>query len=188
MRRSFGSTTDLSPAKTPDVDAAVTEPKKRALPASSPTPSAKRMRLSLPGQANASSVYENQLPPYGGETDGTTATSLTAKVSTHQLPTTDDSCTFEETATFIPPMPTPAPIMAPTAIHFPQSQSPTVAENLESASELPSIVVDSVDGQDGMGEMGNVQNGVITGGFEDGNLGDDIDWNLMSDWFLSASE
>lgn len=147
MHRSFGATHDLSPAKTPDivVTYADMDPKKRPQPASSPTPSAKRMRLLLPAQTEQIDWSSYGLGGSNGPSHA--ATSSPAKMPTQRGHTTDASSSSMHPTPRLPSLSSPsadflappAPIMAPDAIHLPPAQAHAVVENLEDAANLPSF-------------------------------------------------
>lgn len=179
LRQSFGAGTDLSPDKTPITNVIDTEPKKRALPASSPTPMAKRVRLSLPGGGDATTVSENNMS-YGVEADTGAVTSSPAKMSTQQRQPTVYGPPFE--GTVHNSSPTPAPIMAPTAIMFPQTQSTSAANNLEDAVELPSMGEESrVVEQGGEGD-------VFEGGAGESVADMGFDWSFMNEEIAFGDE
>lgn len=191
MRHSFGTSHDLSPAKSPGDGVNSFEPRKRPLPASSPTPSAKRVRLTLPGQAGNSSAFEAFVQHDGDEdaSEGTVAVnSSPANMTTHKTQAVGDDDMFDLNV----PAPTSAPIIAPTAIHFPKALSPTLAENLESAAELPSLVGNGVEfGLDG-GDDGTVglaaEGGTVSAEGLDATLGREIDWGMMNEWSSFGDE
>ena len=171
MDRSFGAVQDLSPPKTPGV--VVTdfdlEPKKRASTASSPPPAAKRIRLLLPGDdagaADSAVAFSDGSSSYGA--GNRMATSSPAKMS-FQLARTEfmDAMKNDEQAA------TPAPIMAPTAITYPQSQT---VSNLENMCKDAAAAEDNGGGEVGSGEQEQQSwdDGLVFDGM------DQIDWALL---------
>ena len=134
LRRSFGSATDLTPPPVANfANASSTDPKKRQLPASSPLPSAKRIRLSLPGEDQTSDTA-----PIEAGDDRAGATSSPSKMMSQAAQTSSERPMAEMEHV----QPAPAPNLAPTAVMYrPSDQRSSTKEDYAAYAvpELPEM-------------------------------------------------
>ena len=164
MRRSFSAAADLTPPPITGKTSSSTDPQKRKLPTSSPLPAAKRVRLSLPEESQTPIVYEDD-PQYTQATNMSSPSKL--PTHTHRQSNADGRKLSNDTAEA---MPTPAPILAPTAMMYVPSQQDLFAgeDAGSTALELPTHA-----GED---------DGIMD---EIGTQSSDIDWeDLLNEYML----
>lgn len=161
LRRSFSATHELTPPVNVDAKSVDTDPKKRSLSASSPLPSSKRMRLSLPGD-DAPSVYDKQLPY-----NVTSSMSSPPKITSRQLSASKENDAIPKGAEHTTP--TPAPILAPTAFMYAPKQPAFAREVVAKATRA--------DAADEAGKDESVAD-------DADNPSSDIDWGILNDEFF----
>lgn len=147
MRRNLGPATELTPPAVGDYDTTIAEPKKRALPASSPDPSRnKRMRLSLPGEDATPNIYDKPLP-FGQ----TVAVSSPSKMPPQQIERGHIEGDPQSPSSSYNAAATPAPILTPAAQMYKPSQQAAGTEEhydeeAENSDELPGEAQYTTDG------------------------------------------
>ncbi|KAK3713212.1 hypothetical protein LTR37_008645 [Vermiconidia calcicola] len=164
-RRSFGPATELTPPAAGDYNKTITEPKKRALPASSPGASRnKHMRLSLPGEDTTPNIYDQPLP-----FDQTVAVSSPSKMPSQPIGGEHIEGDPQSPSSSYNAAATPAPILTPTARMYEPSRQ---AEGTEERYDE-----EAVDSDELPGEAQYTADGVAMPSSE-------IDWGdlLQDDW------
>ena len=168
MWRSLSAAPGLTPPPTIDLTSTDTDPKKRTQLTSSPLlPSSKRVRLSLPGEDSTPNVYERALPY-----ENINGMSSPSRLPAQQIVIDSSNPAQPPTALGEEAIPTPAPILAPTA-------APTAFMYIASQQDEggggsdteTAALAERASGEEALGD-------------ETGVMSSDFDWSLINDDIL----
>lgn len=192
----------MSPPQMNSAELHTTDPKKRALPASSPIPPARDMQLSMPEQMPVFDTSGMRMQDGSGMNHGITLSSP-ARISSQLADMSTIDGTSEITKKLNAPETHPAPTMTPSDVFHAAVESPVLpelewnaqpssavkgvglpGEDHGAAADLPSNAANGFGVQGGDDEAAPEEGAaVMTDGATGGEPGADFDWEEIQQWF-----